>query len=173
MIHPASDWRFRLFTLLVALACMAGWTAGAADDATVGEKAREVAKETSTAMSEAGSAAADTAREVWDRVDAARLKNRTRDEITAWVIMGVLAGALTCMFTTQKLTMANKLGRLVLGLGGAFLGSMVVHAARIDFGWSLVVMHYEDLIFSLAGAFLLVILWRLLRYRVGKKALAD
>ena len=98
-----------------------------------------------------------------------RLKNRTRDEIVAWVIMGVLVGAVAGMMTTLKTTGLGKLGRLMLGLVGAFIGGMIVHVGRIDFGLGPVLIRYEELLFSLVGAVLLVIVARLLRSGAKKK----
>jgi uncharacterized membrane protein YeaQ/YmgE (transglycosylase-associated protein family) len=103
-------------------------------------------------------------------VSESRLKNRTRDEIVAWAIMGVLVGAVAGMLTTLKTTGLGKVGRLLLGLAGAFMGGMIVHAGRIDFGLGPVLIRYEELLFSLAGAVVLIIVARFFRSGAKKKS---
>jgi uncharacterized membrane protein YeaQ/YmgE (transglycosylase-associated protein family) len=141
------------------------WPALGADEPTLATKTKEVAQETTEAVTEAGRSAADQAEQLWQRIDAARLKNRTPDEIVAWVIMGVLVGALAGSMTSLKPTGLGKLGRLLLGLAGAFLGGIVVRVTGLDFGWGPVLIRYEELAFALAGAILLLVLARLLRSR--------
>lgn len=158
-------------TLAATLACFASQPLLAADQPALSDKAKEAVRETSTALADAGNAAADSAKDLWQRIDAARLKNRTSDEIAAWVIMGVLVGALAGMMTTRKPTGSRGFGRLLLGLVGAFLGGMVVHVGRFDFGWGIVLIRYEELLFSLLGAILLVLLGKLVRSRLKKKVL--
>lgn len=143
--------------------------ASAADEASVTDKAKEAVKETSQAVTDAGRVAADSFEHLWHRVDESRLKNRTPDEVVAWIIMGVLAGAVAGMFTSLKTTGLGKLGRLLLGLGGALIGGIVVHAANINFGWGPVLIRYEELLFSFLGAILLIVLGRLFRSKAKKK----
>jgi uncharacterized membrane protein YeaQ/YmgE (transglycosylase-associated protein family) len=155
--------------LLLALACLTGGPALAADEPGLVTKTKEAAQETSAAVAQAGRSAADKAEQLWRRIDAARLKNRTRDEIVAWVIMGVLVGALAGMMTSLKPTGLGKLGRLLLGLAGAFLGGIVVRVTGLDFGWGPVLIRYEELAFSLIGAILLLVLARFIRSRSRKQ----
>jgi uncharacterized membrane protein YeaQ/YmgE (transglycosylase-associated protein family) len=119
----------------------------------------------SESVQDAGRSAVDSIKGLWSRIDDSRLKNRTRDEIVAWVIMGVLAGLVAGSFTSSG---AGIVGRLLLGLAGAFLGGMAVHIARIDLGWGPVLIRYEELLFSLVGAVLLIVVARLIRSRVRK-----
>lgn len=128
----------------------------------------DAAKDATESVQEAGRSAADSLKDLWSRLDDSRLKNRNRDEIVAWVIMGVLAGALAGMFTSLKSSGAGKVGRLLLGLAGAFLGGMVVRVAQINFDWGPVLIRYEELLFSLLGAVLLLVLARLFRSRSKK-----
>jgi len=160
----------RLVTLVVLLTVVFGQRLFAADTAGTTEKAKKVMRETSVAVEKASTAAADTAKGVWQRIDEARLINRTPDELVAWVIMGVLVGAVAGMMTTLKSTRWGKLGRLVLGLAGAFLGGIVVHVGQFDFGWGPVLIRYEELFFSLVGAILIVAAGRIIRFR-GKRKL--
>ena len=121
----------------------------AKDATTAVEGAVKDAKE---AVTDATRSAGEKFQELWRRVDESRLKNRTRDEIVAWVIMGVLVGAVAGMMTSLKTTGLGKLGRLLLGLAGAFLGGVVVHVANVDFGMGPVLIRYEELLFSFGGA---------------------
>ena len=155
-----------IFALLIGLV---GPRLLAADAGEVGEKAKEVVRETSAAVEKAGTTAADSAKELWQRIDEARLKNRTPDELVAWVIMGVLVGAVAGMMTSLKPTGLGKIGRLVLGLAGAFLGGIVAHVGRFDFGWGPVLIRYEELFFSFVGAILIVAAGKIIHSRTTKK----
>lgn len=152
-----------LLSALVGLPGFAVAATGAAD------KAKEVAQETSAAVEKAGQVAADTAKNLWQRIDEARLKNRTPDELVAWIIIGTLVGAIAGMMTPLKPTGFGKVGRLALGLAGAFLGGVVVHVGRFDFGWGPVLIRYEELFFSLVGAILIVVGGKILSARVKSK----
>ena len=139
-----------------------------AKDATVAvEGAVKDAKE---AVTDATRSAGEKFQNLWRRVEDSRLKNRTPDEIVAWVIMGVLVGAVAGMMTSLKTTGLGKLGRLFLGLAGAFLGGVAVHVTNVDFGMGPVLIRYEELLFSFGGAILLLIVVRLLRSGATKKS---
>jgi len=160
-------------TIVFLLLGLAGQSLVGAEVAATSGKAKEIVRDTSAAVEEAGSATADAAKSLWQKVDEARLKNRTPDELVAWVIMGVLVGAVAGMMTTLKPTGLGKLGRLALGLAGAFLGGIVVHVGQLDFGWGFVLIRYEELFFSLVGAILIVAAGRLIRSRLKKKTPAH
>jgi uncharacterized membrane protein YeaQ/YmgE (transglycosylase-associated protein family) len=132
----------------------------------VGDQTKATVAEMTDAVKEAGHSAADSFKSLWNRVD---LTNRNRDEIVAWVIMGMLVGAIAGMFTGLKTSGAGRLGRLMLGLGGALLGGSVVHVARLDFGWGPVLVRYEELLFSMAGAIFLIVVARLIHSSFTKK----
>lgn len=144
---------------LLLLSAASGWTA---DEPTVIDKTKE-------AVQDAGRATVENFETLWHRVDESRLKHRTRDEIVAWVIMGVLVGSVAGMMSSLKPSGLGQLGRLLLGLGGALIGGTVVHVARINFGWGPVKIRYEELLFSLLGAVALVVVGRFIRSRSKKK----
>lgn len=133
----------------------------------VADKTKATVEEVTDAVKDAGHSAADSFKSLWSRAD---FTNRTRDEIVAWVIMGVLVGAVAGMFTGLKTSGLGRVGRLILGLGGALLGGTVVHVARLDFGWGPVLVRYEELLFSLAGAVFLIVVARLVRSSATKKS---
>ncbi len=156
-------------TLLALLACLAARPLLATDEPKLGEKAKEAMRETSAAIAEAENAAASQAKDLWQRVDAARLKNRTTDELAAWIIMGVLVGGVAGTMTNLRSSGAGRFGRLLLGLAGACLGGIIVHVGRFDFNWGFVVIRYEELFFSFLGAVFLIVAGKLLRSRMKKK----
>jgi uncharacterized membrane protein YeaQ/YmgE (transglycosylase-associated protein family) len=137
---------------LLALLALSTLPAAAADDSSVSQKANQTMEETKKATS-------DSLDKLWKSVDEARLKNRSPDEIVAWVIMGVLAGSLAAMVTSLKTP--GKIGSLACGLAGAFIGGIIVNLVNIDFGWGPVLIRYEELLFSLVGAVLFVVLLKL------------
>src|SRR5687767_6753238 len=65
----------------------------------VTDQTKATVAEMTDAAKDAGHSAAESFKTFWSRVD---LTNRTRDEIVAWVIMGVLVGAVAGMFTGLK-----------------------------------------------------------------------
>jgi uncharacterized membrane protein YeaQ/YmgE (transglycosylase-associated protein family) len=160
-------------TLVLTLACLASQSAVAADDTALGEKTKQAAQEAATTVQEAGNAVAADAGQLWQSIDAARLKNRTPDEIVAWVIMGVLVGALAGMMTSLRPTFSGKLGRLLLGLAGASIGGIAVRVVHVNFGWGPVLIRYEELAFAFVGAILLLVVARLVRSLAIKKPSAS
>ena len=145
-----------LVLLCAAMACFA------ADDASAAQQAEELVNESAQAVS-------DGYATLQDRISENRLANRTRDENVAFVLMGILVGSLTGMFSKIRCSGMGIIGRLGLGLSGAFIGGMVVRIAQIDFGWGTVSMTYEELLFSFLGAVALVALSRFVRYQMKKK----
>lgn len=159
-----------LFVLMLGITLRAA----AADEPGLTERAKETAQETKDAVQgavkDAKGAVEGVGRDVgnsfenlWRRVDEGRLKNRTRDEVVAWVIVGLLVGAVAGMMTRLKPTGLGLVGRLLLGLGGACLGGLVGHLTKIDFGMGPVLIRYEELLFSLVGAILLIVVVRMIR----------
>lgn len=159
----------KLGACLCALYCLVQQPTLAATEPGLSDKAKEAWRETSDAVQKAGDAAADKFKELWTRIDAGRLKNRTPDELVAWVIMGVLVGGVAGTMTALKPTGLGKAGRLLLGLAGAFLGGIVVHLGKYDFGWGPVLIRYEELLFAFLGAVLLLVIGRFVRARMNKE----
>ena len=156
-----------VLSLAIGIVCLSSPLVFAAD-ASLSDKAKNAAQKTSDAVKEAGNSAADKIKDLWGRIDSARLQNRTRDEVVAWVIMGVLVGALAGTMTSLKPTGIGRAGRLLWGLGGAFIGGMIVHVAKLDFGWGPVLIRYEELLFAFLGAVILLVLTRFLRSKSSK-----
>jgi uncharacterized membrane protein YeaQ/YmgE (transglycosylase-associated protein family) len=172
---------FHLNLVLVPTAVCAAEEPGVVDKAkAVVQDTKEKASDATTAVTEATKEAKDSVvnagrtvggkfAQLWSRLDENRLKNRSRDEIVAWVLMGVLIGAGAGLFTSFKSSGAGKVGRLLVGLAGALIGGMVVRVAQLDFGWGPVLIRYEELLFSLLGAVLLIVLVRFIGARTVKK----
>ncbi|HTL59900.1 MAG TPA: hypothetical protein VL361_29785 [Candidatus Limnocylindrales bacterium] len=150
----SSRWLSSLTISLGVLLC-AGGLCGAADPDTSsaaaptpdGSKTNEVRQ----AIHEKGQAAVGKAEELWQAIDEKRLKNRTPDELVAWVIMGCLVGGLLFRFGKR-----GQLTSIVLGLVGSFIGGIVAHVAQLNFGLGPVLITYEDLICTLAGGLLML-----------------
>jgi len=171
--------KLKLLTALTLPFLLSGAVLFAAEEKSFTEQAKqagedtkkavnEAVESTSDAMHQAGQSVSDTFEHLWRSVDENRLKNRTPDEIVAWAIMGILVGAVAGMLTQLKPTGMGKFGRLLLGLAGAFIGGMVVHVAKLDYGLGPVLIRYEDLLFSLLGALLLILIGRVFRAKSKK-----
>lgn len=156
----------------------------AADEPGVVDRTKETVKDATAAVKEAAHDAKESVQEagravgngfenLWRRVDETRLTYRNRDEVAAWVIMGILAGAVAGAMTSLKTTGLGRLGRILLGLAGAFIGGIIVHVSRIDFGMGPVLIRYEELLFSFVGAVLLILIFRLVRSGANKKPTQD
>lgn len=147
---------------LLAFCALAPLPIAAAE--TVSEKVSAASTQTVQAIDETGKAALSKFEQLWHQIDTQRLKNRTFDEIVAWLIMGLLVGGVLAQFMKM-----NRMGALALGLIGAFLGGIVVHLAQIDLGLGPVLIRYEDLLFSLLGSVLVVFVIRVLTKRKQPK----
>jgi len=168
--RPQTCVRLKTTLLLVLMLCITYISTDVlvAADEGLGEKAKNAAQKATDAFKEAGSSASDKIKDVWRRIDSARLEHRTRDEIVAWVIMGVLVGGLAGTMTSLKPTGLGRVGRLLWGLGGAFLGGIIVHVWKLDFGWGPVLIRYEELLFSFLGAIILLLVARMIRSKSSK-----
>ncbi len=165
----------RLLCAIVCLGVLAGVSRvyAGGSGASAGEKFNEVTESTKATLEQAGTEAVNKADEIWRRIDESRLKNRTRDQIVAWVIVGLLVGNLVGFFTAGQSTFSQRLGFIVLGLIGAFLGGIIVNVAQLDFGLGPVLIRYEDLLVSVIGGFVLLGVVRFLVARKRKRALVK
>lgn len=155
--QKALQFFFGCFVILVlASPCLA------ADEASPAQKSKEAVSQSAQNVSD-GIAVLQT------RISDNRLVNRTRDEIVAFVLMGVLVASVAGMFSKVGCTALGIAGRLVLGLCGAFIGGMVVRVAEIDFAWGAITIGYEELLFSLLGAVAIVAASRGIQYQLRKK----
>jgi uncharacterized membrane protein YeaQ/YmgE (transglycosylase-associated protein family) len=100
---------------------------------------------------------------LWARLEETRLRDRTPEEIAAWVMMGMMVGALAGMFTALNSTIWGRGARLCLGLAGALIGGLAAHVGGIDFGWAPIVIRPEALVLSFAGAVGILVLIRVFR----------
>ncbi len=107
--------------------------------------------EAKKAIQETGQAALNNVQVLWQRIDERRLKNRTRDELVAWVIMGLLVGGLF-----YRLGAHNQITSVVLGLVGAFIGGIAAHVAQLSLGLGPVLITYEDLLCTFLGGVLIL-----------------
>jgi uncharacterized membrane protein YeaQ/YmgE (transglycosylase-associated protein family) len=145
--------------LLKSLACVVALAGGCIIGGQELCAAESVGDKVGAAADSAGQAVTDTAQAVesefqdlWRRIDEQRLKNRTPDQLVAWVIMGLLVGALIHRFSRFK-----ELTTLALGLIGAFLGGIIANVTQLNLGMGPVLIRYEDLVLALAGGVIFVL----------------
>jgi uncharacterized membrane protein YeaQ/YmgE (transglycosylase-associated protein family) len=121
----------------------------------VTEKVNAATTEAEKKLQEAQETAKNHWEALWRRIDEARLKNRTPDQIVAWVIMGLLVGGLIHQFSKFK-----KITTLLLGLAGAFVGGIVANVTQFDLKLGPVLIRYEDLLSSLVGGLMIILIAR-------------
>ena len=182
---PKAIWL--LLTVLICLNLIAAPSWAAEESSGIKEKTKDAAQavkqaganasdsvagafhDAKKAVTDAGQDAVGAIESLWENIDKNRLKNRSRDEVIAWAIVGVLVGSLAGAFTKLKTSGLGQLGRILLGLAGAALGGLVVRMARLDFGWGPVLIRFEDLVIAFTGAVLLVVLSRVFKSGSRKK----
>jgi len=167
-----NPWWSRIQGLLLILACGAlllAIRASAADDKTLGDRVNAVAEEAKEGLQAVGRSAEDAVETVWGRIDEKRLKNRNRDEIVAWLMMGMLAVGMAGLMSILRETSWQRFSNVMLGLFGALLGGFAANLAKIDLGMGPILISYEDLLFSLGGGLLLIFLVRFALARKQKK----
>ena len=152
-----------LLSIALCIAALAG-TARSRAAESVSEKVGAVASETEKAVRDAGASAKERAAELWRRIDAQRLVNRTPDQIVAWVIMGLLVGGLI-----QQFSKLNKVTTLLLGLAGAFIGGIIASVTGFNLDLGPVLVRYEELLASFVGGALIVLGAKLLASRKAQK----
>ena len=142
--------------LAVLAVCAAQPTLSAeTSSAPITERVSAAAADAEKKVEAAGKEAADKLEQLWQRIDERRLKNRTRDELVAWVLMGLLVAAIL-----HRISKLNLLTNCVLGLAGAFAGGMAAHVTQFNIGLGPVLIRYEDLICAIVGSLLLLVLVR-------------
>lgn len=149
-----------LFILALAAPCHA------ADEPST---TKQSTKQATEAVSESAKDMAEGMETLQKRVSDSRLVNRSSDDVVAFILMGILVASASGMFSKIGCSILGMLGRIGLGLVGAYIGSMLVRVAEIDFDWSEVIMSYEELLFSLLGAVAVVGSARFIRWKMAQK----
>ena len=163
ILSPRPTLAFRFLILALVIASLAALAQVRAADS-FSDKVGGVTADAEKQIQDAGQAAEAKMQQLWRRIDERRLKNRTTDEIVAWVIMGLLVGGLIHQFS--KL---NKVATLLLGLAGAFTGGIIANVAPIDLGLGPILIRYEDLLASLIGGIVILLVARWLASRRAAK----
>jgi uncharacterized membrane protein YeaQ/YmgE (transglycosylase-associated protein family) len=135
----------------------------------VGERIGTATDQAKASLQDTGTVAADRISEVWQRIDERRLKNRTRDEIVAWVLMGLLVGAMAGLFSFARTGATQRIKAVVFGLIGSLLGGMAAHVFQLDFGMGPILIRYEDLLLSISGGLLLILAFRFFTARFTRR----
>jgi uncharacterized membrane protein YeaQ/YmgE (transglycosylase-associated protein family) len=150
--------RFEVIVLALVLLCAAGLGSTAPAQTASPGTSQLLASTTDEAkrkIEDAEKTAVNKIEQLWRTIDEQRLVHRTRDELVAWVIMGLLAAGLLQMVSNLK-----RPATLFFGLAGAFLGGIIAHVTQLNLGLGPVLIRYEDLLLSFAGALLLMFLMR-------------
>jgi uncharacterized membrane protein YeaQ/YmgE (transglycosylase-associated protein family) len=150
--------RVVLITWIAVLLFHLGVSHAADDRRAGGERLGAASDQAQAHIEAAGTAAATKLDQIWQRIDERRLANRTRDEIVAWILMGLLVGSIAGLLSVSRKSALHRYGAAILGLVGAFAGGMLAHVAQLDFGLGPVLIRYEDLLLSLAGGLFLILL---------------
>jgi len=160
---------------LVAFSLLLGWqgTPTLAADNSVTASVEQAAKDAQKTVEDAGKTATDKISRLWQTIESQRIRNRTPDEIVAWVIMGVLVGGLAGTFSPYGKGALGKFINFVFGLIGSFIGGVLASVTRLDLGWGPVLIRYEDLLLAFVGAAVIVLFARWLRNRSDKKTAAK
>ena len=162
-LAPQHHLTFSLILLALFMGCLAVPGSICAAES-LSDKVGAATSEAGKQIQDASQTAETKIQEIWRRIDGQRLKNRTPDQIVAWVIMGLLVGGLIHQFSRL-----NKVATLLLGLAGAFLGGILANVTQIDLGLGPVLIRYEDLLASLIGGLLIVFAARWLASRRAQK----
>jgi len=157
--------------IVVALSLLWGWpgTAVLAAEKSITDSVEQAAKDAQKSVEDAGKTAADKIDQLWQTIEGQRIKNRTPDEIVAWVIMGILVGGLAGTFSAYGTSGVGRFVNLIFGLIGAFIGGVLASLTHLDLGWGPVLIRYEELLLSFVGAAVIVLFARWMRNRSGKK----
>lgn len=135
----------------------------------VGERIGTATDQAKASLQDTSTAAADQISQVWQRIDERRLKNRTRDELVAWVLMGLLVGAMAGLLSFARTGTAQRVKGVIFGLIGSLLGGMAAHVFQLDFGLGPILIRYEDLLLSISGGLLLILAFRFFKARLAKR----
>ena len=145
----------RVFLGLVVIGLQMVRARAESDSAPVSEKVSAAASDAQKTVEAAGKEAANKLEILWERIDERRLKNRTPDEIVAWILMGLLVAAIL-----HRLSKLNAVANCALGLAGAFAGGIIAHVTQFNIGLGPVLIRYEDLICAMGGSLVLLVLVR-------------
>lgn len=121
----------------------------------MGDKVSSVTADAEKTLQDTGQRAKVGWKELWRRIDEKRLKNRTPDQLVSWAIMGLLVGGLIHQFSKLKRT-----ATVLLGLAGAFIGGIAENIAQLKVGIGPVLISYEELLASLLGGVLILLVAR-------------
>jgi len=145
----------RLPGALAALLCLGSLlclTPLAAPAQTATEKVAAAADEAKQKVQEASQATTSKLDQIWRTIDENRLKNRTPDQIVAWIIMGLLVGGIL-----SRITNFHWIAAVAFGLIGAFVGGIAAKVTGLDLGMGPVLIRYEDLLLAFLGASVLLL----------------
>ena len=146
---------------------------GRADDTNLVQQTKSAlanaGEATKTALANAGDEAKAGLNDLKDRAVESSPNNYSAGELAALVLIGLAVSAIAGIFTSLQPTLAGNLGRLLLGLAGAFIGGFFLRFTGLKLGLGKIVINYDEMVFALGGAILLLIIGRLFGGKSKKK----
>ena len=121
---------------------------------------QSLAEKTSETVKDATRATSDSVESLMNKIDANGLSDRSPEELGGLVIIALLVGSMIGVLPKLKSLGMGRLAKFLLGLAGAVVGSLAVRTLDISFDWGLAIISYEELLFSVIGAIVLVVLGR-------------
>ena len=139
-----------------------------------------IVQQTKSALANAGDATKSALQNAGDEAKAGidDLKDRAVDsspnhysagELAALVIIGLAVSAIAGMLTNLRATFMGNVGRLLLGLAGAFIGAFLLRFTGLKLDLGSLVIKYDEVVFAFGGAILLLGVGRLLGFKSRKK----
>ena len=174
---PILTHRFHPLTLCLLLCSLATFIllpgAGRADDTNIVQKTKtalaNAGDATKTALANAGDEAKAGLDDLKDRAVDSSPNNYTAGELAALVVIGLAVSAIAGMLTNLKPTFGGNLVRLIVGLAGAFIGGFFLRFTGLKLGLGKIVINYDEMVFALGGAILLLVVGRLFGLKSKKK----
>lgn len=85
-------------------------------------------------------------------------------QVVLWAIIGALAGSLAAMLVRRR-QRYGKVGTVLLGMAGAFLGAGLFNILGVDLGLESISISLEDLVAAFLGSLLLLAIIGLIQRR--------
>jgi len=124
---------------------------------------------TKSALQNAGDEAKAGIDDLKDRAVDSSPNHYSAGELSALVIIGLAVSAIAGMLTNLKATFMGNVGRLLLGLAGAFIGAFLLRFTGLKLDLGSLVIKYDEVVFAFGGAILLLGIGRLLGFKSRKK----
>ncbi len=89
--------------------------------------------------------------------------NITMDQLIVWLVIGGIAGFIVGLIVKGKKKGFGFFTNLLIGMTGAVVGGFIFDLLDIRLGFGRLVLSIDDLIATIAGAFILLIILSIIR----------